>query len=428
MLTRKSIFLLVILAVSSARAASESDVPTHLADEAVRANPDIERLEEQISALKSEAAAAKIWRDPTVGLEYSNIPLDSGLLGDSSMSGIQLKLQQAIPLPSKNEAREEAALKRVDVVQWALEERKLQLRVEVERAYWALALVRQLRTTTERHVELLAALITAVRAKYEVGHAGQHELLRLQVLRDELVDDLDDYTQQDRTLTAVINSALHRKVTTAIDTPAQVSPAGAPAEHTPLFDAAVKHRPQLKRLKALAVAYRAAAEQERLERFPDVTAWAGYRLRATTDQDPGTDFFSVGLSVPLAVDYTNRFRARSAAEMSKARATDAAYAAALDRIGSDLEANLAAWQRASQKSDTYKTSLMPGATTTLDATLAAYKTDRADFATLYQAQLKVLRLDEELRRAQVETYIQKAHLLAIIGERTEVTRASEERQ
>ena len=400
---------------TESRVPNSPDDPERLAEIAIEMNPGLGALEARIAALEHKARAVQVFSDPVLGVEYSNVPWNTWALNDSPMSGVQIKLQQAFPLPGKNARREAVVRQDVEATSWQLEEGRVQLRGLVRQAYWSLALTRQLQDITRKHIALVDSLIQSVRAKYQVGTVGQHDLLRLQVLRDRLADDLEDFTQRDRDLTATINAALHRDVTTPIVTPEEVSHVSPGQSLEALQQAALENRPLLRQLEAQAEARREAADLARYERWPDLTLWAGYRVRSPAATDPGTDFFSLGVGVPLPFDFLSRSRAKAAEQRELARYFEQARLEAIDQIANGLESALATWKRAATKADFYLSKLIPDATTTLDATLAAYKVDRADFASLYQAELQLLEFDRAVRTAVVQTRLQSVQVETLTG-------------
>ena len=119
-----------------------------LAAEAVRVNPKLSVLERQVEALKHKSKAVQKWMDPVAAVEYSNFPVDTWSLGDSPMTGIQLKVTQSFPFPGKNERREAVALAEAKATKLDREEMAVQLRGAVKNGYLSLTLVRQLKAVT----------------------------------------------------------------------------------------------------------------------------------------------------------------------------------------------------------------------------------------------------------------------------------------
>ncbi len=416
--SRRSVLLTVPvmwLFVASSAAAGPPDSPNTLAEMAVKANPAIKSVEKQILSLQYKADAAVRWSDPVFAVEYSNVPLDSWTLGDSPMSGVQFKLQQTLTLPGKNDRRSKTVQGEAEVARWELREKETQLKDLVKRTYWNLALVRQLKVINERHIKLVEQLSAAVRVKYQVGKVGQHDLLILEVLKKKLEDDLGDFDQKERELVATINATLHREAATSVTTPDELPVSITSKPLSTLLQLAEKHRPKLLQTQAISKWKLLAAEQAGYERWPDITVWAGYRVRTPAGSDPGTDFFNMGVAAPLPVDYVGHSKAEQEQHLASAAAADESYRAALDQIRASLESSLASWQRSTQKTKTYEASIIPGADQTLKATLAAYQTDRADFASLYQAEVQLLQYERAAKIAQAMTQIEQSKVEALVG-------------
>ncbi len=408
--------VLLVLALGLAGAARAADDPAQLVRRALVANPELEAIGHRIAGLRHQARAVQRWADPIFAVEYGNFPWDSWSLGDSPMTAVQLRLQQTFPLAGKNERRRATVQGRAAALDHSLAAERNRLAAELRRGYWSLALVRQLRRLTDEHVELVGELIASVRARYQVGKAGQHDLMRLEVLQARLRDEREDFARRERALSAEINAVLHRGPTTAVETPAEFDAAAPPRR--PLDDwisAAAAGNPRLAMLAARARAERLAADEAGYERWPDITVWAAYRIRRPAGVDDGSDQMTLGLSLPLPFDYTGRAAEQRAAHRSTAAATTARRSAELDRIRARIQTALADWERAAAKARTYGQGLIPDSRRTLESTQAAYQSDRADFASLYQAELQLLEFERARLAAVAQTRIQQATLDQLTG-------------
>ncbi len=400
-----AVLLAVALVPRPGHAADDAPAPLDSADAAARAvlaaNPALSALEAQVAALKHGVPQAGVWQDPMAAVEYSNMPVDAPWPGNHPMSGIQLKVQQTLPAPGKLAARTAVAESRVVSARDALAEKQDQLVGLVRDLYHRLALVRQLKAVTVEHLGLVKQFIAVVRTSYEVGRAHQHDLLRLQVLRDRLADDLNGFDDRDRQLTSLLVAAVHRPPGTEVQTP-EVTRAPAPPAHLdPLLAGALKRRPLLRDLADRAHTAELAARRAEVEQRPDVTVWLGYRIRTPAGTDPGTDFVTAGASIPLPWFWNSRrWGEKAQANRAMARSLTDRRQAAVDALRGRLEADLARWRRATQKAKTYSDGLVPEARRTLDATFAAYRVGRADFASLYQAELELLDFERTIRTAE----------------------------
>jgi outer membrane protein TolC len=407
---------LPLLSLSLALPTLAADDPEQLAAEALAANPSLEVRRERIAALASLAGAAGTWSDPVLGFEYSNVPVDSLALDEHPMSALQLQAQQTLPPWGWSRLREEAAESRTLASEHALTEAESQLRREVFALFWRLTLSRMLEGVTREHVARAEELLRAARARYETGSAGQHEILRLEVLRDRLRDDLGEFARNDRELGAALARTLSRPADAVFATPRQLEPtpvSGNPADWVAL---ARDRRPELKRLEESVRTAEAAAELARVDAIPDLTLWLRYRVRTVdTALDSGTDQVAAGVSVPIPWGSWKRSRAEHGAQLASARGSRARHAAEFDRIESQLTAIHARWSRAFEQAAVYSTALTPSARAALETSLADYTVGRASFATLYEAEVDLLELEKTLLAAIVRTHIEAAAARAVIG-------------
>ncbi len=386
-----------------------------LVDEVVRANPRLTAMERQVAALKTRAVAVQKWMDPMIAVEYSNFPWNTWALGDSPMTGIQVKVTQTFPFPGKNGRREATVLAQAEVKSLERKELTVQLRAAVKQNYLALTLVRQLRGLSQEHIVSIEKLLARVRLRYEVGRGNQKDILGLELLRDKLEDELEDFERNDRELTASINSALHRDPRTSISTPVESVSVSPGHSYEELLELARQYRPMLAVFEQRSRASKLAADQTEWERRPDFTFWLGYRFRIEAGMDDGTDFLSIGASVPLPFDYLDTTDAQKAGHLEEARAAQHGRIGALDDIAFGLEKSLAAWRRALSKEETYRESLVPQARRTLDASLLAYETDRTDFFSIYRAELDLIAFERTIRTARITTAKMKVAVEAMVG-------------
>ena len=396
-------------------ASSGGDIADELGDQAVATNPGVGAIESRIGALREQVDRSGAWLDPTFSAEYSNMPIDSLVPGHHPMSGIQLTLRQTLYWPGKIEARKEEAKSRVREEQLTLAEKKVQLRALVRRAYYRLALTRQLRSVTQEHLKLVGDFLDVVRVKNEAGIAAQHEFLRLRVLLEQLKDDLENYDRDERSLTATINATLHRSLDVPVLTPEQTKVQAPVADVHSLTVRVERERPLLKRYQAEASVYRAAARRAAREGYPDITVFAGYRVRTSAGGDPGTDFVSLGFSVPLPLSYDGRYGTEERQNEKMALAAVKERAAELDSMRGDLGRIMATWRRSVKEAQTYREQLTPQARLTLDATFASYQVGRADFASLFQAELELLDFERTTRMAETSAAEARVDAEAIVG-------------
>jgi len=402
-------------APAAAGAADEPSALAALAAEAVIASPSLEALAARERALRERAAAAGAWPDPVLGVEYSNAPLSSFAIADHPMSGVQLKVQQTLKTPGWSaQARQVGALS-ADAAALERDEAALSLSAAVRASWWSLTGSRLLEATTREHVAYVDELLAAALYRYEVGAAGQSVVLRLELLRARLADDLVEYQRSEVELEAALAGALARPPGARFETPAAVTPAPPPTERD-WAALAADSRPVFAVKAARIAAAEAGAELARLDARIDPAIWAGYRVRTVeTETDPGVDLVSVGVGVPIPLGSGRRARSEQAARLETAAAERAGLAAAEDAVAAEMAAVLARWTRAHQKADTYRETLIPAARAARDATLSDYTVGEAGFAALLEAEVVLLDLERTWIAAAVETHLQQARATALVG-------------
>ncbi|MDG1482401.1 MAG: TolC family protein [Myxococcota bacterium] len=405
------------LALLLLRPALAGDVPEtseYLVEQAITHSPSLDALQAREQALRSQVEAAGVWADPSVSLEYSNVPLVSPTLSSSMMAGVQVRAFQTLrPRGWSALAQEHAALE-ADAAGLAIGEATLQLTVSVQQTWWLLVRSRLLQAVTAEHIARAEELLSAARTRYETGSLGQHAVLRLEVLSAQLTDGLQDFTLTEQELLAALTVAIGERPSLQ-PTPASVSPQPPPEDRDWLAIART-HRPLLERLQADTDIAEASGALARADGRPDISVWAGYRVRTAESQsDRGEDLVSVGLSVPIPVGSADRADAAVAAASQQAAAAGHTLQAAEVHIDANMETTLARWIRADDKATHYRDRLIPGAQAVLETTQADFSVGRADFASLFEAEVALLSLKRAYIIAATETRIQHAAAIATLG-------------
>lgn len=389
-----------------------------LVDEAVARNPGVEAMRYRTRELRELAEISNTWADPNVSVEYLNAPVDSFSISDVPMAGVQFKLQQRLPEWGWTRAAKKVAEHGVQRSRHARAEAEVQLGRSVETLYWKLALSRLLEEVTREHLARTLELIRAVRVRYEVGKTGLNALLRLDVLRDRLQDDLGDFKRAERRLSAGLARALARAPESRFETLTVVEAIPPEGDVQVWIEYAKQHRPELAVIREEIKQQEEAAALSRIRVRPEVDVWVKYRLRTfESPTDDGTDFFSAGVSVPIPWGSRKRGLGGEAASLAARDGARARLAAALDEIEAELIAADASWRRAAEKSATYRETLIPSAVAALETTLSDFSVGKAEFSTLFEAEVDLLVLERAYLSATIETHLQRAAARALIGRR-----------
>ena len=390
--------------------------PARLAEQAIAAHPDLAQLEARTEALRARAAVAGTWADPMVAVEYSNVPMLEPGLGAHPMSGLQLRVQQELKPRGWSDARRAVVEGQAHAVRERRAEAALQLEASVHRTWWGLARNQAMERVTREHLARTEELLAAATARYQTGQTGQHGVLRLTVLRDRLADDLADHPRVQTELSAALQAALGGADPGDLGLPERIAPIPAPAEQGWAVLARA-HRPALAALASDADTASRAGALARVDARPDLQVWAGYRLRAAQQMttDPGTDLVSLGIGVPVPSGSRRRADGEVAAATAEARAAEAAAAGLEAAVVAQAVSAHARWSRAAQKTRTLDETLLPGARATLETTRGDFSVGRADFASLFEAEVALLQLERARIQSAVDTHLARVDLRAALG-------------
>lgn len=396
--------------------------------QALRESPELRAAEQEREAARQRISQAGVWMDPMLSLGYRNMPVTAPWPGGSPMSSIELMASQRLPAPGKTRARQDVARSSVETAGRMLDAKRVELVLRLRTRHAQLALTRQLREVTRRHVALVEQMVAAVGAKLESGSVGQQALLRTMVLRDRLQDSLADFDRRERELVAELNALAHLPVDDPIATGA-LEIAGPSLEQAQAERESAAGSPELKRLEAEAHTRELMAQQAEVEQRPDVELSVAYMIRLPAGSDPGMNMVSAGIAMPLPWFWgAAGWGAMAEENRAMARAARSQRDATWDRLRGELAASDARLRRAEGKARTYRDSLVPSAQRTLESTLTAYQVDRAGFADLIEAELELLELERGLYEAQADALMARAELDALRGRLDAATPSTEERQ
>ena len=388
-----------------------------LVSEAMEANPEISTIEFQIKALNEKEIFVQKLMDPMFAIEYSNVPYDTWKLDENPMSGIQLKLMQTIPFPGKNSKRKAIAESEGQIKSFELAELKIQLKDKVKKAYYQLVLNRELKAISLKHISLLEDLIETMINKYEIGKSAQSDILRITLMKEKLLDDLYDFEQKESEIQATLNSVLNREVTTVISTNPIELDLDIEIDFDSLLKTAINSRPLLKKIEETSNMKRLIFKSTQRERFPDITLWAGYRIRKDIGTMENVDFASVGFSFPIPLDIKGRTKAKLNNAVYIEKAVDESYKNVLNKISEMLIMATSGLERQKNKIDNYNNNLNPDAEKVFHSELKSYETGRANFADLYQAQLQLIQFEKILLKSKYKYKMYKTTIETLIGEK-----------
>ena len=333
----------------------------------------------------------------------------------------RIRLAQRFPWFGTLAERGKRAAAEAEAAWHGLRAQRLGLASKVARTYAELFYLGERRRLVGATLELLRELEPVVRSKI-LGGGGQREILRLQIEIGKL-EDLDKSLLERlpvlrEALAALMNwqgsAALALSAPHAKDFPAITDLEGGEA----LRAQALRENPELERLRQISE----ARNHDRI--LADKRAWPNMQIGATwMDTGParkpgvegsGKDPWAIDLSFELPL-WRDAIRAGQRAARFAHEAVERDRAELRLRVLADVETARFDFRDAQRQLALYRNELLPRARDSLQLDRVAYRTGRADFLDLLDAERVLLEFETVVARATRDAIQARARLESLLG-------------
>jgi cobalt-zinc-cadmium efflux system outer membrane protein len=374
-------------------------------------NPDIRVAVRQLAVVEARVPAAGALDDPMLGYRGWGAPLSQPWNYNAAQN--MFMVSQTFPGFGKRGLRTNIARTDVTEAKAALENVRLDVRVQVRRAFYDLLRAQDELRIHDEHVGIARQAVDAARIKYTVGKVPQQDILKAQVALTRLAEHLIHFEKDADVARARLNTLVGRDPATSIQVRGDY---GIP-DHLPGTEAleklALASRPDLAQAQA-------ALEKSRQEQAlaskaytPDFTVAAGYMLMPDGNDKRNRYMIEGSISLP----WLNHRKHDSEIAEAKAKASeqDAELAALRNAAFGQIQEALAQVRAAKRLADVYRNALQPQAEATLRSTVIAYENDRTDFLNLLDSQTSVVDIDLAYFQALADFETQFADLELAVG-------------
>ena len=388
--------------VITAAAATESPRPTPaqpatldaLTQLALTSHPRLAQAGFSVEAARGRELQAGLYPNPTVsvtGDELGDVQGQGGIwaapyASQEIVTGGKLRLSRA------------AASREVDQAALGLAGQRYALLASVRQAYFdALALQRRVEMLTEV-LDLIDKAVEQTNALVEAKQAARLSLVQLRAEAARVRADRDAAKRE--------LPAAYQRLAAVVGAPTLPIPAVVGTLEGPLptyeADAArqlvLSSHPEVLAAQAAAERARLLLRRAEVEPIPNVTVGAGY-VRQNQNK---SDDWTLGVSVPVPLWNRNQGNVYAA----KAQLGEAVQE--VSRVQTDLADRLAAALRdyaaARERSDQYRTKVLPLAKEAYDISLTAYKGGQFEYLQVLQAQRSLAEANVEYVRTLAEAW------------------------
>ncbi|HEV2396970.1 MAG TPA: TolC family protein [Candidatus Sulfotelmatobacter sp.] len=374
-------------------------------------NPDIRVAARRLVVVEAHVPAAGALDDPILGYRGWGTPLSQPWNYNAAQN--MFMLSQTFPGFGKRVLRSDIA--RTDVIEAkaTLENMRLEVRVQVRRAFYDLLSAQDELRIHDEHVAIARQAVDAARIKYTVGKVPQQDILKAQVALTRLAEHLIHFEKDADVARVRLNTLLGRNPATPLSLRGDY---GIP-----------EHLPDTETLEKLALAFRpdlaqaqAALEKSHQEQAlaskaysPDFTLSGGYMLMPDGTDKRNRYMIEGSINLP----WLNHRKHDSEIAEAKAKASEqeAELAALRNAAFGQIQEALAQVTAAKRLAVVYHNALQPQAEATLRSTLIAYENDRTDLLNLLDSQTSVVDIDLAYFQALADFETQFADLELAVG-------------
>ena len=378
-------------------------------------NPTLLSARLEAAALATRPRQVSALPDPSAGLSYRPFAVS----GFDGIAPARLEVQQMIPYPGKLRLAGDAARFGAEMAAYDTDELLLELEYQVKESFYELFMIQQHEHHIRDFQSQLEDFEMAAASRYEVGEGMQQDILRAQLDRNFFTRRLLELAAMRREHLEHLARLVNRPdlVQERDQIVLERAPLDPPAALTP--EMAVEGRAELKAIDAGIKMAEAEVAMAKREYLPDFMLGAGIMdmmpenggVMPLTNlpQRFGIEF---GLVIPLQ-------RGRRDAALEEARLKRQAFDARREAVETEIrtEVNDLRYQleQHAEALALYRDTLMPQAETTLEATMSAYTTGRADFLDLLDARKMILDVDMEYEHSYADYLKARARLERTAG-------------
>jgi outer membrane protein TolC len=329
----------------------------------------------------------------------------------------RLGLSQKFPWPGKLETAGDRTAALAEAQRMAVEDARLAVRRNFLRNWTERIYLEQAKSITREQVTLLQHLEDVSLSLYKASRVSQADVLRAQVERLKMVDQLDTLVQREAPLTATLEATLGAPLATVPNWQnlSFLDQDTLPNEND-LRALLLEASPKLIALQARLDAAAEAQKLADLEDMPDFSLgvdWTWIGESNVVQPDSGDDALSISLAVEIPLQ---RGRITGAREQAFAERRQVAEQRQLQQwqLIAELQSAIAAHDDATRRVALFEHELLPKAEMTYATTLAAYQSGQAAFQSLLDAARVVLDFRLSTARASADAALAYADLNGLL--------------
>ena len=411
------LFLLLATAFPLKAVAEEAPFPvSRYVDAALADNPSLDSMRERIRMKENAAIKAGALDDPKLRVGVNSVPVRSLDFREEDMTTKEIGISQMFPWPGMRQTRTDMVLREKEEAEFVLEEMRSMLRSEIKMTYAELASIRKQIEAVRRSEDVLKDIAGVTREIYAVGKGSQPDVLRGQVEVGRMRETRINLENREQALSVRLNTLAalppDRPVPPLEDLPEIEVPYGQ-KELAEIYEA---ERPARKAAQARVQKSDSLVRMANLAGKPEFEISASYMQRdATPDGTKRPDMFSSMVTMTLPIWRKGKIEP-GIREMEAEKRMAGRELAILDlETSNSIGRSLATLKSRREAAILYRTTLIPQAEQSFQATSESYRVGKTDFPMLMDAVMAILSFRREYAAMVGDLHMEKARLEAAVG-------------
>src|SRR6266481_4102701 len=395
----------------------QGEVVTPLPDllkEAEQNSPQIRAARQGWEAAKQVPSQVSTLPDPQFNVQPVSVGSPRPFAGytNSDFAYFGLGVSQDFPYPGKLRLKGEMAKRDADVVQQRYESVRRSILAGVKSAYFQLAYLSKTLGILESDGELLQQVEKAADARYRSGMGNQHDLLQAQVERTKLLREITMHHLEVAKLQAQIKQLLNRQQSSPDIEPSELPETPLPYTFEELLSATKAQNPEISAAEKIVERQKLQVDLAHKDFYPDFNVQYMWE-RTDPTQFRAYYMFTFGVRVPIYRGKKQRPElAQAEAELNRSRSESEVRS---QQVAYELRSEYETEQKTAELLKIYREGLLPQASASFQAGIAAYQNNRQDFQAVLASFLDVLHLDEEYWKNVSERETALARLEQLTG-------------
>jgi outer membrane protein, heavy metal efflux system len=325
---------------------------------------------------------------------------------------MSLGISQMLPFFGKRALEGEIAQEEAAAAERDVELARLTVFARVAAAYSDYVYAWQALANVRESLALVRQFEEVTLARYRTGEAPYADLVRAQVERGRLEDEVRSWEERLPAEGALLNAAIGRPAGALLPAPGEIRVYALPLDEGALLEEVRQANPELASIRHQVTAARLGIDRSRRAYYPDLGIGLEYMRSGEMNRS------GVGAMVTVSLPVR---RGRLRAGVEEARARHEAVLAVEAEVANVLEAEargaLFRYNDARRKGALYEDELVPQARQSLEATEAAYRAGAATYQDLIESYRTVLAFELVLARAAADQVRHLAELELYVGRR-----------